>query len=116
MIMLALGVIDFGIYINAGSVVGNAAREGARAASLGASTTNVNTVVTSAISVLPGAGTTMISVTCRKPAGTNCSSYAADAISGGTAIVRVTRVHHWLTPAGFGTTVNIVGSSEMRIE
>ena len=116
MILLALGIIDFGLYINAGSVVGNAAREGARAASLGASSATVNSVVTAAISALPAGGTTTISVTCRKPAGGNCSGYAADAISGGTAIVGITRVHHWLTPMGFGTTVDIIGKSEMRIE
>ncbi|HEV7949311.1 MAG TPA: TadE family protein [Glaciihabitans sp.] len=114
LIILALGVIDFGLYINEASVVGNAAREGARAGSLGASASEIDAVVSSSISALPSAPTTA-NVSCRKPTGLACSSYN-EATSGGTAIVRVTRTHKWLTPLAFGTTIDIVRSSQMRIE
>jgi len=113
MILLTLGIIDFGLYVSEVSVVGNAAREGARAGSLGATSSEINTVVTSSLSALPSAPTTT-SVTCRKPVGA-CASYA-DAISGGTTIIQITRTHAWLTPIGFGTSIAIVRSSEMRIE
>jgi Flp pilus assembly protein TadG len=114
MILLTLGIIDFGLYINEASVVGNAAREGARAGSLGGTSSDINAAVTSSLSALPSAPTTT-SVTCRKPAGTACTSYA-DAASGGTTIVRITRTHSWLTPIGLGTSIAVVRSSEMRIE
>jgi Flp pilus assembly protein TadG len=114
LIILALGVIDFGLYINEAAVVGNAAREGARAGSLGAPASEIDAVVSSSISALPSAPTTA-SVSCRKPTGLPCSSYN-EATSGGTAIVRVTRTHKWLTPIAFGTTIDIVRSSQMRIE
>ncbi|QDC26534.1 pilus assembly protein [Georgenia yuyongxinii] len=117
LIVLVLGIIDFGLYINAASVVGNAAREGVRVASLGATSTEITTVVKNAMSDLPGAAlpATSIAELCLTPAGAQCASYA-DAAAGGTAIVEISYVHTWLTPLGLGNDATIVKSSEMRIE
>ena len=45
-------------------------------------------------------GTLTVTVTCTKPAGTACTNYDTDAASGGTAIVKVTYLHPWVTPVG----------------
>lgn len=118
LLMLVFGIIDFGLYINAAAVVGNAAREGARSASLGATSAQVEGVVGSALGSLPGdpLDNATIDVSCRTPAGGACSSFDAGAASGGTAVVDVTYLHEWLTPLGFGSGITIGGSSEMRIE
>lgn len=117
LITLVLGIIDFGLYINAASVVGNAAREGVRAASLRAPASQVTTVVQEAMSDLPGAAApgTSITTSCRTPAGATCESFTT-AEPGGTAIVTVKYAHSWLTPLGLGNGISIVKASEMRIE
>ncbi len=117
LIVLVFGIIDFGLYINAASVVGNATREGVRAASLGASSAEIATVVRDAMSDLPGGALPATSVveSCKTPGGAACASYAA-AKPGDTAVVKVNYAHTWLTPLGFGNGATIVRSSEMRIE
>jgi Flp pilus assembly protein TadG len=106
MITLVLGIIDFGLYINAAAVVGNAAREGARAASLGASTTDVQDVAGQTIDELPGDTAPSITLACSP---TTCDS-------GATATVTVSYSHHFLTPLPMLTDQNIVRTSEMRVE
>lgn len=118
LIALVFGIVDFGLYINATSVVGNSAREGVRAGALGSNQSEIESVVTSAMSSLPGnpAANTTTTVTCRTPGGGACGSYNGSATSGGTAIVQIAYVHTWLTPLGFGTNITINKQSEMRIE
>lgn len=116
LLLLVFGIIDFGMAIMSQSVVSNATREGVRAASLGASSSDIDSVVATGLSTLSGSYT--ISVTCTKPGGQSCGNYNADAVSGGTATVRVTYTRTWLTPLAslFGNTETITGVSEMRIE
>lgn len=114
--LLVFGIVDFGLYINAASVAGNAAREGARAASLGASSAQIDGIVRSALAGLPGSGATSVATTCRTPAGASCATYDTGAASGGTAVITVDYVHEWITPVGLGSSVTITTSSEMRIE
>jgi hypothetical protein len=116
--VLVLGIIDFGLYINAAAVVNNAAREGVRAASLGASSSEIVVVTEEALSQLPGSSDagTFVTVSCLTPGGGTCSSFDSGAAAGGTAIVEVTYLHDWLTPLGIGDDITIVKSSEMRIE
>jgi Flp pilus assembly protein TadG len=115
LLMLVFGIIDFGVLMHRNTLLDNAAREGVRAASLGRSESDVRAVVQAA---LPGASVT-VTVSCLKPDGSACASYAADAASGGTAVVRVDYAHHWLTPVGpmfGGSTRNLTQTSRMRIE
>jgi Flp pilus assembly protein TadG len=117
LLMLLLGVIDFGFMLNREGVLNNASREAVRVASVGGSKAEVTAAVTSFLKGWPGAVT--VTVSCVKPTGTPCGSYDADAASGGTAIVRVEYKHPWVTPVGpmfGGNTITIVKTSQMRIE
>ena len=117
LMMLVFGIVDFGYAMNRDTMLNNATREGVRAASVGATAAEVAAVVKAD---LPGMSDKVtITVSCLKPAGTACASYAADATSGGTAIVKVDYVHTWITPVGSifsGKTINLSKTSRMRIE
>lgn len=114
--VLVFGIIDFGLYINANAVVTNATREGARAASLGANTSEIDSVTRSALSELPASASAVVVLSCKTPAGSVCSSYASGADAGGTAIVEVQYQHPWLTPLLPSSGITIDITSEMRIE
>ena len=117
LMLLVLGIVDYGYLLNRDSVVNNAAREGVRAASVGGTSTEVRAAVTAFLKGWPGRLT--VTVSCVKPTGTPCGSYDADAASGGTAIVTVVYQHTWVTPVGpfFGDdTVSLEKTSQMRIE
>ena len=114
--VLVFGIIDFGLYINANAVVTNATREGARAASLGASTSEIDSVTRSALGELPASASAVVVLSCKTPAGSVCSSYASGADAGGTAIVEVQYQHPWLTPLLPSSGITIDIKSEMRIE
>lgn len=113
LVLLVFGIVDFGLYINAATVVGSAARDGARQASLGASTADVNSTVRSATSGLIGLPATAV-LSCRASDGGGCSCAAAQA--GDAVIVTVSYTHSWLTPAFPGAASTVVASSEMLIE
>lgn len=115
--LLIFGLIDFGLAINARIVTANAAREGARVASLGGTEAQIRAQVASASSTLDQSRVT-VTVTCKTPTNSNCTTYAADAESGGTAIVTVTYLYKWVTFVGasFGGDTSITRSSQMRIE
>lgn len=117
LILLVFGIIDFGWMINRDTMINNAAREGAREGALNPSQADVEAVVRSSLDSLPAADVT-VTVTCEKPDNSACSSFDADATSGGTAIVRVDYEHTWLTPFAsvFGSTINLSKTTEMRIE
>ncbi len=118
LMMLVFGIVDFGYAMNRDTMINNAAREGVRSASLGATTADVTATVKSA---LPPeiAATVTVTVTCTKPTGVACTAYSTDAASGGTAIVKVDYVHSWITPVGSvfsGKTITLSKTSKMRIE
>ena len=117
--LLIAGTIDFGLMINRDTLVNNAAREGAREGTLNPNAAAIEAVVRSVLSDLNQAATT-VTITCRKPDDTACTTFNADAKSGGVAIVRVEHVHTWLTFAptavGLGTTTTLTKTVEMRIE
>lgn len=120
LLLFILGIVDLGLMMNSVSVTANAAREGARAAALGATTAQTQAVARSAFGFLPGAAaaTNTVTVTCKSAAGASCSLDDSTADSGGTVEVTVSYVHSWLSPGmlGLGDTTTIVRSSEMRIE
>lgn len=127
LVMLLVGMVDFGMATNAQAIVGNAARDGARAASLGAKSTDACKAALKASSSLLGfaetgsCGTSVpsISVTCQGPGGAACSSgYDTSREIGGTAVVTVTYVYHWISPGilGLPGETTITKSAYMRIE
>jgi hypothetical protein len=115
LIMLVFGIIDFGYLINRVSLVNNAARDAARVASLNGTHAEVVATADAALDGIPG---TSVAVTCRKPDGSACGGYDADADGGGTAVVTITYVHEMITPiaAIFTDSVDVSRTAEMRIE
>lgn len=117
LVLLVFGIIDFGFMLNRDAVVNNASREGVRTASVGGSSAEVTATVEKFLEGWPGALT--VTVSCLRPTGTPCTSYDAEAESGGTAIVRVAYKHSWVTPVGQtfgGKTITLAKTSRMRIE
>lgn len=122
LVSLVFGIADFGWAMNRDTLVNNAAREGAREGSLNPDATAIATVVRSSLSQVEAVGTSpskiTVTVTCRKPDNSACSSFATDAVSGGTVIVTVSYKHSWITPVGstFSNGITLTKSVEMRIE
>jgi Flp pilus assembly protein TadG len=117
--LLVAGTIDFGYMINRDTLINNAAREGAREGTVNPNATAIESVVRSALSDLDQTKLT-VTVTCRKPDDSACTTFAADAKSGGVAIVRVQYVHTFFTfvptAVGLGNTTTLTKTVEMRIE
>jgi Flp pilus assembly protein TadG len=121
LVIILLGIVDFGLEINSQAIVANAAREGARVASLGGTSGEATTAASNAVSSLLNVSPTnpTIEVTCRTADGANCaSSYDTSRESGGTVRVTVNYTYTWISPAVLGlpgqTTITKI--SEMRIE
>lgn len=119
LIMMIFGMVDMGMAINAQAIVGNAAREGARAASFnGANTTATTNVVNSAAKSLIGTAPT-VAITCQaKGSTTSSASYCTSAVAGDSVLVQVTYTYKWLTPGilGLPGQSTIAATSQMRIE
>ena len=120
LILLVLGGVEFGFMINRGTLVNNAAREGAREAIFGSTEAEIEQRVLDAAPNLDPADIT-VTVSCLDPDGTPCSGAYDDASQpGGTAIVTVDYLYDFITPVtnlvGVGPTTNLSGTVEMRIE
>src|SRR6476620_2470405 len=99
LLVVLFGIIDFGFAINRYAIVNNAAREGVREASLGATETEIRAAVNRGMSDL--GGTFTVTVGCKAPdAKTTCTSWNAGAETGGIAEVKVDFTHSWITPVG----------------
>src|SRR6478735_6327960 len=98
LLAVLFSIIDLGFAINRYTVLNNATREGARAASLSASKSEVDKVVNDSLSDLKGKVT--VTVTCSTPLGGSCTSWDANHAPGGVASVTATYQHTWLTPMG----------------
>jgi len=119
LLVVLFGIIDFGFAINRYAIVNNAAREGVREASLGATEAEIRAAVTRGMSDL--GGTFVITVSCKKPDGkTTCTSWNAGAETGGIAEVKVDFTHSWITPVGdivgAGKDLHLAKTNRMRIE
>lgn len=117
LIVMIFGMVDMGMAINAQAIVGNAAREGARAASFnGANVTATTNVVTSASSSLIGTAPT-VSITCQA-VGTTTTIACSSAAAGDSVLVAVSYTYKWLTPGVLGLPgqSTIFATSQMRIE
>ena len=120
LLLLLVGIVDFGMLMSTQSVVANAAREGARTAALSNNSMAAQSAVNRAIADLPGAtniGTT-VTVGCTTSAGAVCSLSDSTSDAGGTVTVTVNYLHTWLSPVllGLAPTVTLHGTSFMRIE
>lgn len=116
LLMLLFGIIDFGYMINRGSMVNNAARDAVRVAASQGTELEVKATANAALSEVTAA---TVTVTCRKPDNTACStSFDAGKVSGGTAIVKITYEHKALSPIGmfFPGGFSLQRKAEMRIE
>ncbi len=112
LVLLVMGIIDFGWMLMKANLVNNAARDSVRIASLNGPYTEVKQTLDNG---LGAAGIELSDVTsvitCSNASGTPCdgtaTSFDTNAGSGSTVIVRVSYTHQWLTP--IGALCNLVG-------
>jgi Flp pilus assembly protein TadG len=116
LLAIVFSIIDLGFAINRYTVLNNATREGVRAASLSASSSEVDAVVNDSLTDLDG--TVTVQVSCETPLGGTCGSWDADHTTGGVAVVTATYEHAWLTPMGkaLSSSLTLSKTSKMRIE
>jgi Flp pilus assembly protein TadG len=125
-LILVFGIMDFGMLIYSQNVVNNAARDGARTATLGGTLDqSVNTTL-SAASVLRGIAPT-VSTTCTLANSTTpCPTWVSGTSgtappSGATVKVTVNYSYVWITPVavfipGLGSSKAERGFSQMVVE
>ena len=113
-LLMLFGIMDFGYMINRSSIVNNAARDGARQASLGESEDVVRASVLNSLDGMPGA---TVDVSCVPAAGNGPCTLASHA-RGDEARVRVRYVHEFITPVQmfFPGGVDLTRQAQMRIE
>ena len=87
LILLIFGSIEFGLAVNARTMVGNAAREGVRMASLRYSPADVRAAALSALSAV--SGTKTVTYTCTTPGSSTCDPSAPGPNSVATVVVTV---------------------------
>lgn len=120
LLLLLLGIVDFGVVMGAQSQVSNAAREGARAGALTGSVTKATAAAQSYIARMQGAtdSRTTVTVTCKTPAGDVCNMSDSISDTGSTVTVVISYLHKWISPVtlGLGPTILLHGESQMRIE
>ena len=105
LLLLVMGIIDFGWMLMKSNLLNNAARDAARIASLGGSYAEVDTTLDAE---LTSAGIDLGDVTevisCSNTSGASCNgsaaSYTTNVASGTTVMVTVSYTHQWLTPIG----------------
>ena len=114
-LMLAFGVVDFGLAFDASIGITNAAREGARLGATLPNTTSITARVRDAAGRLNDSRLT-VTVTCETSTGGACPGGLAAATSGSSVVVRVNYAYPMLTPIAFGTVIPLSSTSEMRVE
>ena len=119
LIVMIFGMVDMGMAINAQAIVGNAAREGARAASFSGanSAATLNAVGRASASLIGTAPTT--TMTCQTMVSNTPTTIACGSVSAGDSVqVKVSYTYRWLTPGVLGLPGQsvIVATSQMRIE
>jgi Flp pilus assembly protein TadG len=116
LILLIFGSIEFGLAVQARTVVGNAAREGVRVLSLSNSVSDSKQAVTTALGGISGAATATVVVSCKTPAGATCTAGGTDA-QGNVGTVVVTLTYTGVTGMFPQlTNATLTASSYMRIE
>lgn len=105
LILLVMGIIDFGWMMNRETMVNNVSRDAARVASLDGSYSDIQTAITSGLTDYGiDLHKVTYSITCTNTSGSNCvntaTSYNANATSGSTVIVTIRYNHDLMTPVG----------------
>lgn len=120
-LMLVLGVVDYGFMINRDTLINNAAREGAREAAFGGDAAAIEARVRDVAWNLDQTDLT-VTVTCTKADGSACPgvSYDSEWEPGGSVIVTVQYTYHLITPLtgllGIGPDEQLQSDITMRIE
>jgi Flp pilus assembly protein TadG len=122
-IVIVFGIVDFGLMFYSKTVITNAAREGARTASLSGDLAAVTAAVTTAVGSLPGSAPA-VSTTCKTATNTACTNWGNSGVSapsGGTVDVMVAYTYPWLTPIkifvpGLGNSKALSSNSTMVVE
>lgn len=128
LIMLVLGLMDFGWAFSRDMVVQNVARDAARTASLEGSYAQVKSTIDTELASygIPSSRVTY-TITCSNVSGSNCannaSSYDANVTSGSSVKVSITYTHPFMTPIGTvcslfggrcaGSTIVLAKTAEM---
>jgi Flp pilus assembly protein TadG len=120
MLMLVLGIIDFGLMIHEKTMLANAAREGARNGAISRNEAVIRQTVAGSL-VGPAQTQATVTVTCVKANGTACAgSFDTQVEPGGKVVVTVEDTYEWITPisrlVGLGTGVDLEKTVEMRVE
>ncbi|MCW2848984.1 MAG: pilus assembly protein [Marmoricola sp.] len=134
LLLLVFGILEFGYMMSRDTAIDNAARDGARVASLDGTFSDVCTAVKSELS---GSGipapttcnasasttTANIKIDCIKADGSACAASSTTfdtlSVSGATATVRVSYSYKWITPlisSLFGSTASLDQYTQMRVE
>ena len=105
LILLVMGIIDFGWAVNRETMVNNVSRDAVRVASLQGSYDDVEGAVVSGLGEYGiNLANVTYSITCTNTSGTNCTgsetSYDANVTSGSTVVVSITYDHPLMTPVG----------------
>jgi len=113
LIVLIFGSIEFGLAVQARTMIGNAAREGVRVASLGGSVADVQASALNALG--PVSGTKTVTFTCTTSGASSCDPQAPGKNSVATVVVTVNYTGiTGMFPQLTNTT--LTASSYMRIE
>ncbi len=120
LVLLLLGIVDFGVVMGAQTQISNAAREGARAGALTGVYTQAENAAKNAIASMPGAtdSGTSVTITCTQTSGATCSLIDSTSDTGSTIKVSIAYVHTWISPVllGMSPTITLHADSQMRIE
>ncbi len=136
LLFLVFGIVDFGLAMFSQTMVANAAREGARTASLEGTQANAEFAVTQAMSGIIGAKPVVVAdpttassgfqVKCTKSDGTWCTGWSAAgggttaAPAGATVTVTIKYQYKWITPIqiikGIGSSLTMTRQSTMVVE
>jgi Flp pilus assembly protein TadG len=114
-LLIAYGVIDFGLAFDASIGISNAAREGAREGATLPNTTAINDRVREVAGRLNNSNLS-VNVTCKTASGGACPGGVSGAAAGYSIIVRVSYSYPMMTPLAFGTAIPLSSTSEMRVE
>lgn len=135
LLMIVMGIIDFGWMIDRNNMVNNVSRDAARVASLDGTFQQVKDTADSELdsagidSSDPSVVTVTITCAPQNQGGQACapndeSSFNTNATSGSTVTVKVVYEHHWITPVGAlckmfggdsctGDTITLTRTAEM---
>ncbi len=122
LILLVLGIIEFGFAFHAWDATQNAAREGARLGAVDASPVDITDRVRGTTDFLNQADLD-VTVQCRRPPSVTfatCSTNSADWLEGDIVRVTVQYSYDFITPlpnlVGFGSQMDMRSISEARFE